>query len=284
MTLPAELTISDQDKLKKLFSLGYFRDSEWDSVKAFTLGSTKVKEAVEEYRDFHGLPPGDTVDEKTTTQLFLPRCGLPDMVRPMDAALCKWSFLNVTCAMALYGLQPLPSDVEDELWDVVLGNWNAVCGINLTRIASLDAANIYSEVGNMSGGTLAYSYLPCGPTTPATRLQQKFNAATNWTKPLFVQVGTHEVGHAIGFDHGPSGSLMQPTANGQITKPQAWDIEQAQLRYGKPKPKPPEEPPTPPPQSAGRIVIPAGVSLVGPAEFELVQIGGSGSGWDSGPN
>lgn len=272
------LTLTEADSLRRLFDLGYFQGHEWDEVRTFLLGSAQVKRAVEQYRDFHGLRDADVIDADMTTSLFLPRCGLPDMARPEEAGLCKWSFADVTCAMALSGLQPLATDVEQRLYAQALANWNEVCGINLTLIPSMNAANIYSQIGNMSGSTLAYSYLPCGNTTQSTRLQQVYNKATNWTEALLLQVATHEIGHAIGLDHGPSGALMQPTANGKITKPQKWDIEQVQARYGKPKPKPqPPVPPTPP--SGMRIIIPAGTVLT-EGEYNVTP---TGSGWDMSP-
>jgi hypothetical protein len=238
---PSDLRISDQDVLQRFFSLGYFQGAEWDEVRTFVLSDLKVKQAVEQFRDFHGLQPDDKVDEQLVTQLFVPRCGLPDFVRMDARGLCKWPMLDVTCAQRISGLQPLDAETEKRLYQRALQNWNDVCGIRLKLVDAYDSANIYSGVGNTSSGVLAYSYLPCG-ASQSTRLQQVYNRATNWSQNLLLQVITHEIGHAIGLDHGPSGALMQPSANGAITKPQAWDIQQVQSRYGKPGPKPPMPP------------------------------------------
>ncbi len=54
----------------------------------------------------------------------------------------------------------------------------------------------------------------------------------------------HEFGHTLGLVHGPPGSIMQATYSSSIKKPQAWDIAEAQQRYGAAVPPPtgPTEP------------------------------------------
>lgn len=272
MSLPAQLTINEQDKLRKLFDIGYFAGKEWDSVKRFTLGSAQVKEAVEKYRDFHALPPSNVIDERMTTDLFMPRCGVPDFVMPEGAALQRWVSPNVTCAHRIEGLNPLEAEVERQLVITALASFSGVCGLLLTLIESMSTANIITKIGPQRSGILAHSFMPNANEPLTTKLEQLFGSNVQWSFHLLLQVLMHEYGHAVGLPHAPSssGAIMQPTANGKIVTWQKWDIEQLQLRYGKPKPKPPEEPPIPP--SGSRIVLRSDIAA---GEYVLTPVGGN---------
>lgn len=230
---------SEQDQLKTLFSLGYFQGREWDEVRQFMLGDSLPQNAIEQYRDFHGIQG----DEDPAEHMLRPRCGLPDFVRdPLEASQCKWPMLDVTTCPRISGLNPLSEEQERAAWLESIQAWNAVCGIRMALTDNYGAANIYADPGSTGPGVLAYSYLPCN-VSQTDRLQQVYNRSTNWSYRLLVNVIIHEIGHAIGLDHGPRGSIMQPTAGGDILRPQAWDIEQVVLRYGLPNPSDPIPPP-----------------------------------------
>lgn len=276
--MPLEMQPSKEDILRKFYSIGYFAGQEWERVRQFVLNDAEVRQAVEQYRVTHELPPGDTVDPALITDLMMPRCGVPDFVRPAEAGVCKWPMLKVTAAHRIEGLNPLAAEVERSVWLEALAAWNAVCGIQLTFSEDMNS-NIYANIGSVDPGVLAYSYLPCGAST-ATRLAQVYNRATNWTRNLLLNVVIHEIGHAIGLDHGPRGSIMQPTANGSLTKPQSWDIAEVVSRYGKPteQPQPPPNPPGEPPVPQGpRIVLGSDMKA---GEYVLVP---APSSWDMNP-
>lgn len=233
--------LSDEQQIQTLFALGYFQEKDWEEVRLFLSSDSVVKNAVEQYATFHGVK-----GEEPAEHMLRPRCGLPDFVRdPLEASQCKWPMLDVTCSDRISGLNPLSSEQEHAAYLEALQAWNTVCGIRLRYTESFDQANIYSGVGSTGPGVLAYSYLPCN-ASPTDRLQQVYNRSTNWSYRLLVNVIIHEIGHAIGLDHGPQGSIMQPTAAGDILRPQSWDIEQVQQRYGLPKPTDPEAPPSDP--------------------------------------
>lgn len=248
---PKEINAGAVDKetvLRKFYNLGYFQGEEWNKVREYMLGNKRVEQAIVEYRNKHELLPGSHIDTELVTDLMMPRCGVPDFVRPAEAGLCKWPMMRVTASHRIEGLNPLAAEIEKAVWLEALAAWNAVCGIELTYIEDMGQANIYANVGPTDPGVLAYSYLPCG-ANQNTRLAQIYNRATNWSRALLINVVIHELGHAIGLDHGPRGSIMQPTANGSITAPQQWDIDQVISRYGKrtvPTPQPPTNPPEPP--------------------------------------
>lgn len=255
---------SDQEQLEMLFRLGYFRGKEWDEVRHFLLGEPEVKDAVEEYRDFHGLNPGDSIDDEALTQMLRPRCGLPDFIRDPQSAVCKWPMLNVTTSHRLSGLNPLSADIEHQAWLEAIAAWNAVCGIKLSFIEDMSVANIYANPGTTGAGVLAYSYLPCG-ATPESQMQQVYNKSINWNYRLLVNVLIHEIGHAKGLDHGPRGSIMQPTADGTITRPQLWDINEAVKRYGAPSPTDPPAPPPPTPSAQFEVF-----EILKPGKYRLI--------------
>lgn len=225
---------SEQDQISTLFDLGYFKGKEWDEVRSFMFRSPKVQQAIGQYEDFHRV-----VGEEPSEHMLRPRCGLPDFVRdPQEAAMSKWRIKDVTTSNRLSGLSPLSAEREQAAWLEAIAAWNAVCGIQMTFIDDMSKANIYANPGSTGPGVLAYSYLP-NNSGPEDQMQQVYNRSTNWSYALLLNVIIHEIGHAIGLDHGPHGSIMQPTAAGDILLPMAWDIEQARIRYGSPDPKSP---------------------------------------------
>lgn len=248
--------LTDSEKaevINRLFQFSYFATPEWKDVRDLLTTDSAIRQAVSQYRTFNGLTPGEQIDEELLIEISKPRCSVPDFVRPAEASLCKWPMMNVTLAHKLSALNPLSSEVEDQLVRKACAAWNAACGINLQVTSAFGSSNINSEVGSTGAGVLAYSYLPCG-ASQNTRLQQVYSRSTNWSQNLLLQVLIHEIGHAIGLDHGPQGALMQPTASGNILAPQSWDIAQVQSRYGKPQPKPEPEPPKPEPPAGGYVI------------------------------
>lgn len=280
MNFPEQLELTKDEKLRQFWRLGYFQGKEWDEIKTFVLGDKVVKDAVEKYRDFHGLPPGDTMDDDLLDDLSKPRCGVPDFVRS-EAGMCRWSFPDVTFAHRLESLKPLSSEIERQLCEQALYAWNTVCGIRLSLIDSMNSANIYAQVGSTGSGVLAWSYLPCGTTTKQTRLQQVYNKSTTWNYNLLLNVLIHEIGHALGLDHGPAGSVMQPTASGSVIRPQKWDIDQSVARYGKPQPVP-QPPPTPPTPGQPLIIVP-NTLIAGRYTLVPVADGGAADPWNMQP-
>lgn len=247
--LPPLATPADpalDELVTRLGELGYL-----DTAATVAIGNVndpQFQDAVSRFQQQRGLPTSGDIDRSTTELLFAPRfCAMPDLA--MEAASsCKWPMKDVTYSHRL-SFPGVDQAVIDLAFREACDGWNAVCGIRLTWTDDYNRANIYADDGQIDGrsGTLAYSYLPCGATA-TDRMQQVYDFAESWPVAFLRQVIQHEVGHAIGISHGPTGSVMQPYANSAITKPMEWDIAEAQSRYGKATvPVPPTPGPTPPP-------------------------------------
>jgi len=131
-------------------------------------------------------------------------------------------------------------------------------------------AMIHATLGRMNSGTLAWSFLPNGGCNED--MEQQYNRAVNWTWKTMLDTIIHELGHAIGLSHGPSGSIMQPFVNGSFSRPQSkYDIPQSVKRYGPPKPvTPPVDPPTTDPEL--HQVLEGGFRILGlPGNYAVVK-------------
>lgn len=247
-----------------------------------------------------GWPPGDVPDialevaKKAYAQFHkinvadieqhmqLPRCALPDNL-PMAAKLCKWDRQPITVAIA--GSLPGIDDAAHEAAVMqACGFWMAVAGLDIRFTDDPARASIVMTAGviDQSGGTLAWSELPCGGQA---RLTQKYDTRENWVLSEtpsngidFVRVCCHELGHALGMGHITAGNLLAPTYSPRIRRPQPGDIEEMRSRYGQPVPTPdptPDPIPTPTPGGGNmgdifKKLFDAILAAIGPKFIEML--------------
>ena len=226
---------------------------QWGYLTSENVSDDELTDAVSRYQAFNGLAADGVVGPRTVHQMTSPlRCGLPDMM--LDAS-CAWPHRKVTYLPRLQ----LPGITNEDMlraFDQACQQWNAVCGIQLTRVGG-KPANIVADSGtgpgvNLDGrgGTLAWSYLPCGQSANGS-LRQMYDTGESWSFQMLVAVVCHEVGHAIGLSHLSAGNLLAPYYSAEITKPQAGDISEAVKRYGAPQPSAP----TPVPGAAPSVEV-----------------------------
>lgn len=182
-------------------------------------------------------------------------CALPEHALAGVNTGCRWPQTGVTLAASMGILDPV---TVRRVAERICSLWSGVCGIQLSVVDTPNGANIYCQSGRIDGpnGVLGQSYLPCG-SAPTDQLAQLLDDGERWTEDFLERVWLHELGHAIGLDHAPqgSGAVMEPYLT-RLIEPQAWDVQQAQARYGAPKPKtpPPSPTPAPTPDDSGYLI------------------------------
>lgn len=187
------------------------------------------------------------IDARTLQILALPRCGCVDKQNLTEniAGLPKWGKNNLTYSITGHG-----NPLTQEQWDAALAkawqNHADICNLTFTRVDGPADINISMGSGPQDdfdgpGNVLAWCQLP--PNSNFTgQLQSKGDISENWLplggtgRGILVEnTFCHELGHGLGLSHTDTpNSLMNPFYNIAINKPQAWDIQQLQARYGKP--------------------------------------------------
>lgn len=222
------------------------------------------------FQEANGIAPDGVIGQVTARVVERPRfCAVEDKLRAKGSR-ARWDHTlwdgkqwrgtptNMLLTYHVAGMLTNLSQTQTEsAFAEALGYWTSVCAVVFVPTADPSKANLLCKVGRIDGAssTLAWCELPEGRDTPQTQLNALFDSGEPWVSSAdppanridAVRVICHEIGHGLGLDHGPEGNLLAPYYDPHIRAPQAWDISEAQLRYGPPVPVTPTTPPPVPP-------------------------------------
>lgn len=177
-------------------------------------------------------------------------CAVPDQLGQGDN--CRWPDGRITYAVR-QNIPGVPLEQFEATLDSVFAHIAEHCGIDPVRVQQVRDARIAPGTEKIDGpsGVLAWSELPCGNKVQCLQAydgSEKWSIANQDGKIWLWMVVLHEVLHALGLPHAPSGTVavIAPTYNPRLTGLQPYDVQQLQRRYGPPKAKPTPTAPTTP--------------------------------------
>jgi hypothetical protein len=194
-------------------------------------------------------------------------CGVSDASNP--AAMAAWGrecYRNLRLFVNPTGLNGMPATEFQDAAAESLRNCSDASGLKISLTDDKAAADIELAAESMRSGILAWCQFPasCGQ-----RIATRFNSRVNWSRPLFVDTLTHELGHGFGLPHtGDKRDIMYPSLlsgrglDGKFGP--HYSIPQLVARYGEndigPVPKP--FPPIPAPPAGWSAALQWVVSVI----------------------
>lgn len=164
------------------------------------------------------------------------------------SGLIEWSFAQTAGDIAPYEsfiTAPVQQQLVRDAFDV----WSQVTAVTFIEVA--DSADVDIRLGwaplDGLGDQVGYTWLVAYPNPTdgeAGRIGSAeviFDLAEEWdfgkepdlSRPSFYATAIHEIGHALGMDHTPEGSLsMMAAFQAEITELQPVDVDGIQVLYG----------------------------------------------------
>lgn len=215
------MDISNAGLIKYLQAFGY------------DLGGT-VREMVELYQQFIGLPVTGVFDQATIVTMCERRCNHPDPIGKA-AQTMKWRKNDLTWKFVNYTLD-IPQHEISASFNAGFGVWSAVTPLTFKEVLGQERADIEITFKTLDtqGQVLAQAWFP-----ESGRME--FDEAEKWSFKLpllrgevdLATVVAHEAGHTIGLEHSNvRGSQMAPVYAGPMRFLTPDDIARAQSLYG----------------------------------------------------
>lgn len=170
-------------------------------------------------------------------------CGVKAQATTKDAKVMPFRFPTNTPSWCVQvDLKPFTNTQLRQYIADALGSWSKVCGCNPVEVTDPSLATVLMighDFGDGPSGVLADCELPTG----VRQQKLRWDIRTNWaargsnTKTGFIEVTSHEWGHAKGFYHLPIGGLadlMEPYYRQGLWEPQAFEAAIAREAYGPP--------------------------------------------------
>jgi hypothetical protein len=205
-------------------------------------------ESVAKYQEWYGLKADGVAGPVTTGLLHSRFCSTPDFANREEAGWPQ-SVRDKPWAYRFGRLRGLSKDQILQSITLAHEHISKMSAATIRLIEDFDGADIWATSGGLSGGTLAWSYLPNGSCSD--RLEQRYDSSNrNWSPNQFTLVLVHEDLHAMGLDHSNDRrDIMYPSINPNATLndyPGPGDLARMIRLYGERPADPPIDPTDPP--------------------------------------
>ncbi|XP_071575603.1 matrilysin-like [Temnothorax nylanderi] len=229
-----------------------------------------LRNAIEEFQRYYGLPGDGTLDDETLQLMRKPRCGFQDILKHGTAAsLSKWPKTHLTwdfyvaakeelntarAAFDLWSQQSALTFERSETNPDIIISWRTQRHGN-TNI-NVNGPNCSAKFDG-PGNVLAHAYLPTNEAGFVSEVH------VDGDEPWHIHVGknpsntfslhftlTHEIGHSLGLSHNERKTSVMFAYSPDKQYPvklDRFDIIDIQRLYGEKRTNAPSQTPAPPP-------------------------------------